>query len=128
MKTDWAASFAQWVMCRQYAASGPVFRDWHAFETEFHTRFCPHDEETSVMNKIESMAYYQGQRPVDDYIDQFEELITEAGYTEGWVIIMKFRRGLDGTLQDHIAEMGVDKPFPGGPVGWYGAAHHFEAN
>jgi hypothetical protein len=84
--------------------------------------------ETSAMNKLESTAYYQCQRPVDDYIDQFEKLITEARYTEGQVIIMKFRRGLDGTLQDHIVEIGVDRLFSDDPVGWYEAACHFEAN
>ena len=80
------------------------------------------------MNKLKGTAYYQGCRPIDDYIDHFEELITEAGYTEGRVIVMKFRRGLDNTLQDRIAEMGVDRPLDDNPVGWYEAARRFDAN
>ena len=80
------------------------------------------------MNKLEGTAYYQGRRPVDEYIDQFEELVTAAGYMEGWVIVMKFRKGLDGQLQDHIAEMGVDRPANYDPAAWYEAARRFDAN
>ena len=126
MKTDRAATFAQSVMRRQ--EEGLVFADWHAFEKEFRLHFCPHDERTAAMNKLEGTSYYQGRRPIDDYIDYFEELIAEAGYTEGRVIVMKFRRGLDNALQDHIAEMGVDWPSDDNPVGWYEAARRFDAN
>jgi len=42
---------------------------------------------------------------VDDYIDEFSELVDEAGYTDGLSIVMKFRKGLDRNIQDRIAEM-----------------------
>ena len=80
------------------------------------------------MNKLEGTAYYQGRRPVDEYIDQFEELVMAAGYVEGCVIVMKFRKGLDSQLQDHIVEMGVDRPANYDPQGWYEAAQRFNAN
>jgi len=41
---------------------------------------------------------------VDDYIDEFSELVDEAGYTDGLSIVMKFRKGLDRDIQDRIAE------------------------
>jgi len=41
---------------------------------------------------------------VDDYIDEFSELVQEAGYVDGLSIVMKFRRGLDRDIQDRIAE------------------------
>lgn len=128
MKADRAASFAQGIHQRQISTRAPVYKDWEAFEKEFRIRFCPRDEATAAMNKLEGVAYYQGRKPVDDYIDQFEELVTEAGYTEGRVIVMKFRKGLDGMLQDRIAEMGVDRPASDDPAGWYEAARRFDAN
>lgn len=126
MKSGRAASFAQSISRR--SAEGPVFTDWHAFEKEFRLRFCPRDEQTVAVNKLEGMSYYQGRRPVDDYIDYFEDLVAEAGYTEGRVIVMRFRRGLDSTLQDRIAEMGVDRPSDDNPQEWYDAARRFDAN
>ena len=128
MKTGQAATFAQWVYNRQLLVEDPVFENWQTFEKEFRSRFCPRDEETAVMNKLEGTTYYQGHRPVDDYIDQFEELVTAAGYMEGRVIVMKFRKGLDGQLQDCIAEMGVDRPADYDPAAWYEAARRFDAN
>ena len=128
MKTGRAATFAQGVYNRQLRAEDPVFENWPTFEKEFRSRFCPRDEETAAMNKLEGTTYYQGRRPVDDYIDQFEELVAAAGYMEGQVIVMKFRKGLDGQLQDRIAEMGVDRPADYDPAAWYEAARRFDAN
>jgi hypothetical protein len=46
---------------------------------------------------------------VDDYIDEFSELVDEVGYTDGLSIVMKFRKGLDWDIQDQIAEMVQDQ-------------------
>ena len=32
---------------------------------------------------------------MDDYIDEFSELVEEAGYSDGLSIVMKFRKGPD---------------------------------
>jgi hypothetical protein len=65
---------------------------------------------------------------VDDYIDEFSELVDEAGYTDGLSIVMKFRKGLDRDIQDQIAEMVQGRPSDDDPEGWYGAARTFDAN
>jgi hypothetical protein len=65
---------------------------------------------------------------VDDYIDEFSELIDEAGYTDGLSIVMKFRRGLDRDIQDWIAELVQGKPEDDDPEGWYSTACIFDAN
>ena len=57
------------------------------------------------MNRLESCQYHQGKRSVDEYIDEFEELIEKAEYTDKLAIVMKFRRGLDPSIQTHIALM-----------------------
>ena len=65
---------------------------------------------------------------MDDYIDEFSELIDEAGYTDGLSIVMKFRKGLDQDISDHVAEMVQGRPEDNDPDGWYEAAQMFDAN
>ena len=42
---------------------------------------------------------------MDDYIDEFSQLIDAAGYTDGLSIEMKLLKGLDQDSQDCVAEM-----------------------
>ena len=65
---------------------------------------------------------------MDDYIDEFSELIDEAGYTDGLSIVMKFWKGLDRDIQDRVAEMVQGRPEDNDPDGWYEAARMFDAN
>jgi hypothetical protein len=94
----------------------------------FTSKFCPKNEATAALTKLESTRYYQGRKAVDDYIDEFSELIDEAGYTDGLSIVMKFRRGLDRDIQDWIAELVQGRPEDDDLDGWYSAAHMFDAN
>jgi len=64
---------------------------------------------------------------VDDYIDEFSELVEEAGYVDGLSIVMKFRRGLDRDIQDRIAELVQGRPEDDDLDGWYSAARMFNA-
>jgi hypothetical protein len=82
----------------------------------------------AALTKLESTRYYQGRKAVDDYIDEFSELVEEAGYIDGLSIIMKFRRGLDRDIQDWIAELVQGRSEDDDPDGWYSAAHMFDAN
>jgi hypothetical protein len=83
---------------------------------------------TAALTKLESTHYYQGRKAVDDYIDEFSELVEEAGYVDGLSIIMKFWRGLDRDIQDWIAELVQGRPEDDDPDGWYSAACMFNAN
>jgi Zinc knuckle len=65
---------------------------------------------------------------VDDYIDEFSELVEEAGYSDGLSIVMKFRKGLDRNIQDCIAEMVQGRPEDDDPEEWYAAAQVLDAN
>jgi Zinc knuckle len=83
---------------------------------------------TVALTKLESTRYYQGRKSVDDYIDEFSELVEEAGYSDGLSIVMKFWKGLDRDIQDRIAEMVQGRPEDDDPEEWYAAAWVLDAN
>ena len=55
--------------------------------------------------QLETSAYYQNWRSVDEYIDEFKDLINPAGYSEGLAIVTKFCRGLQRDIQDLIVQL-----------------------
>jgi hypothetical protein len=81
-----------------------------------------------ALTKLESTQYYQGRKSVDDYIDEFSELVEEAGYSNGLSIVMKFWKGLDWDIQDWIAEMVQGRPGDDDPEKWYAAVRVLDAN
>ena len=69
-------------------------------------KFCPANEASLAIMRLESQKYYQGTRDVDSYIDEFETLVEVSGYTDPIAIVLKFRRGLNPLIQNRIAESG----------------------
>jgi hypothetical protein len=65
---------------------------------------------------------------VDEYVDEFEDLVDLAGYTDDIAIVVKFRRGLNPAIQDKIAESGRDRPDDDDQSAWYKAARRFDLN
>jgi hypothetical protein len=128
MKHGRAAALADRVLRNEARDGRPFFRDWADFEKTFQKNFCAQDEENAALAKLESTKYYQGRQSVDDYVDSFVALIDEAGYTDGKCVVMKFRRGLDRTIQDKVAEMGDGRPTNDDPDTWYSAARQFDQN
>ena len=56
------------------------FLDWDEFRKEFRKDFCPAHSDVAAIKKLESTTYYQKSRSIDDYLDEFIELVAEAGY------------------------------------------------
>src|SRR3981189_1802697 len=75
--------------------------------------------------RLESEHYFQGRRTVDMYVDEFSNLINLSGYSDPLAIVIKFRRGLNASTQDQIAESGTDRPADNDPDGWDRAACRF---
>ena len=55
---------------------------------------------------------------MDEYLDEFRDLIDQAGYTEDLAIVIKFRRGLRRDIQDQIATL-PGRPKDDDQEGWY---------
>jgi hypothetical protein len=128
MKSRCAALHANRILRKEALDDLPAFFSWQVFEQDFSTKFCPKNEAMAALTKRESACYYQGWKVVDDYIDEFSELVDEAGYTDGLSIVMKFRKGLDQDIQDWIVETVQGRPSDDDPEGWYSAACTFDAN
>jgi hypothetical protein len=68
-----------------------AFTDWTDFTSEFRSTFYPENEATSALMRLESDRYFQGQRNVEAYIDEFRDFIDMSGYTDPIAIVLKFR-------------------------------------
>jgi len=113
-KIFWTLAFfkdgraAKWSenLFRQEADTGifPI-RSWTNFEQQFQSQFFPVNAEADAINTLEGSSYYQGNQTVDDYLDSFLILASDAGYMDPQTLVVKFRRGLKLNVQSQIATM-----------------------
>ena len=104
------------------------FLDWPDFEEEFRKDFLPLDAEAAAVNILETTSYFQGKRSVDDYLDQFKDLIEDSGYTDPKTIVVKFRRGLDRQISTALAGMAFGRPSDTKPQAWFHLAVQMDQN
>jgi Retrotransposon gag protein/Zinc knuckle len=129
MKSGRASTFADRVLRSETRTPGlPRYASWNAFRTVFVETFCPENEATHAILRLESEKYFQGKRTVDEYVDEFEDLIDLSGYTDEIAIVIKFRRGLNPAIQDKIAESGADRPGDTDAEAWYKMARRYDQN
>jgi len=65
---------------------------------------------------------------MDEYLDEFQDLITEAGYSDPKTIVLKFHRGLDSQIQNAIVTMPSGHPSNMVLTDWYTAARTIGQN
>jgi len=108
---------------RQEANTG-IFsiQSWAHFEQQFRSQFFPVNAEADAVNALEGSSYYQGNRTVDDYLDTFLTLVSDAGYTGPQTLVVKFCQGLKSSIQSQIATMPFRRPADTDPEAWYVAA------
>jgi hypothetical protein len=128
MKSGCALLFAHRVLRSEARSGTPKFATWADFRTSFTAEFCPKNKTQLALAKLETSGYYQARRSVDDYVDDFQELIDQAGYKEGLAIVVKFRWGLHREIQDQIAQLAIRQPPDDEPEAWYDAATHIDEN
>jgi hypothetical protein len=123
-----AASFAEHILRQELRSGKMCFASWREFTEEFTSRFCPENEATTVLMRLESDQYFQAKRNVEAYINEFKDLIDLSGYMDPIAIVLKFRRGLNPTTQDRITESGMDRPSDMDFDGWFKAARRLDLN
>src|SRR5882762_2555114 len=123
----WTARIFRW-SSRPENSDSTRFFDWQDFLEEFEKEFTPAHADAVAINRLESEAYFQKCRSLDDYIDEFQDLIADAGYTDQKTIVVKFRRGLDMHIQDAAATMASGRPLDTSPEQWYHMARIIDQN
>jgi hypothetical protein len=123
-----AANFAKRIIWQKMQTRKMCFASWYEFRKEFMVAFCPENKATTVLMRLELDRYFQGKRNVEAYIDEFKDLVDLSGYMDPIAIVLTFRRGLNLTTQDRIAESGTDRPQDRDFDGWFKAARHLDLN
>ena len=59
---------------------------------------------------------------MDDYLDSFLTLVSDAGYTDLWTLVVKFCWGLKSNIQGQIATIPFEQPTDTDLEAWYAAA------
>jgi Retrotransposon gag protein/Zinc knuckle len=123
----WTARIFRWEQLAENA-NQTKFVDWNDFRSEFRKEFTPTHTDALAINRLESSAYYQRSRSLDDYIDEFQDLIVDSGYTDPKTIVVKFRRGLNAQIQNVVATMAAGRPSDEIPKQWYDMARTVDQN
>ena len=63
-----------------------------------------------TINALEGASYHQGSWTVDDYLDNFQALVSDIGYIDLWTLVVKFQRDLRLGIQNQIATMLYGRP------------------
>ena len=99
---------------------------WGDFEQQFQVHFFPMNTEADTINTLEGTSYHQGDQTVDDYLDSFWTLVSDAGYTDPRTLVVKFQQGLKLGIQNQIATIPYERPADTDPDAWYRAAQRID--
>jgi len=117
-----ATKWSENIFCQEEDTGIFPIQTWGEFEQQFWLHFFPVNTEADIINTLEGTSYHQGNRMVDDYLDGFQALVSDAGYTDPWTLVVKFQRGLRLGIQSQIATMLYGRPTNTDPDTWYTAA------
>jgi hypothetical protein len=90
MKKDRAAIFTNCMTWSENQTGLPCFQTWESFYTTYVLLFCPINKSTMALMKLETEEYHQNKCNVNEYVNDFEELINLSGYTDPLAIVIKF--------------------------------------
>src|ERR1700689_1170404 len=127
MKLGCANHWAEQIFTQE-DAEGLPFMDWMDFKSTFWRNFTPLNSDSAAVNKLKGNSSFQRERSVDDYIDEFQDLIYKSGYTDPCNIVVKFRRGLNRQISLAILGMAIGRPSDVEPKSWYELATQLDQN
>jgi len=81
---------------------------WGDFEQQFWVHFFPVNIEADAINALEGTSYHQGGWMVDNYLDNFQALVSDTDYMDPQILVVKFRQGLRLSIQ--IATISYGQP------------------
>ena len=87
--TKWTARIFKWEELSGNKGCSK-FADWEDFQDKFRKEFTSAHADSLAINRLESTAYYQKSRSLDDYINEFQDLVTDSSYTDPNTIVVKF--------------------------------------
>jgi len=90
-KDGHAAKWSENVFHQEADTSVFPIPTWGDFKQQFQLHFFPVNAEADAINTLEGTSYHQGDWTVDDYLDNFQTLVSNAGYTDPWTLVVKFR-------------------------------------
>ena len=124
MKSGCAGCWATWEFEQEAASKdGKLhFIDWVDFEDKFQKDFMPINLEAMAVNVLEMSAYFQGKQTMDNYLDQFQDLMYDSGYTNLKIIGVKFCRGLNWGISAASAGIAPRQPSDIDPEAWFDLA------
>jgi hypothetical protein len=121
-------TFAEHIIWPEMRTGKMCFTSWDEFREEFTAAFCPENEATTALMRLESDRYFQGKWNIEAYIDEFKDLVDLSRYTDPIAIVLKFCRGLNSATQDRIAESGMDRLQDRDFDGWFKATRRLDLN
>ena len=75
-----AMRWSENLFCQEADTGIFPIQSWAYFKQQFQSQFFPVNVEADAVNALEGSSYYQGNRMVDDYLDTFLTLVSNAGY------------------------------------------------
>jgi len=85
-----AAKWSENVFCQEADTGVFSIQTWGEFEQQFRLHFFSANAEADAINTLEGTSYHQGNRTVDDYLDSFQALVSDAGYMDPQTLVVKF--------------------------------------
>jgi len=77
-----ATRWSKNLFCQKADTSVFPIQFWADFKWQFQSQFFPVNVEADAINTLEGSSYYQGNQTVDNYLDSFLTLVSDAGYTD----------------------------------------------
>jgi len=95
-----AAKWSENIFCQEVDTGVFPIQTWGEFEQQFRLHFFLANAEVDAINALEGTFYYQGNWTVDNYLDSFQALVSDAGYTDPQTLVVKFRQDLRLGIQN----------------------------